>query len=83
MWRSLFLAIGIMSIVLGAECLMIDSAALHAASSSAEVDYDVTGSGSSTAKTEHFQPSEWLPWSLMGVGTLTVLYALTLRRGGG
>lgn len=79
MWRSLFLALGIMVAVVGAECLVIDSAALHAASTE-------TPSGSFlmpqpvVSSTRHFTPSEWFPWSMMGAGTLTILYALTLRR---
>ena len=81
MWRSLFLAIGIMSIVMGIECLMIDSAALHAANAPSNPSYlSVAATAEPTTRT--FRPTEWQPWSLIGAGALTVLYAITLRRAG-
>lgn len=70
MWRSLFLALGIMLAILGIECLLIDSASLHAASTTAQ------------SATRTFTPSEWQTWSFIGAGALTILYAITLRRGG-
>ncbi|QDV54883.1 hypothetical protein [Rosistilla oblonga] len=78
MWRSLFLALGIMLTVVGAECLVIDSAALHAASEKPSGSF--LAAAPTGPSTRNFTPSEWFPWSIMGAGTLTILYALTLRR---
>lgn len=68
-----------MLIAVGLECLMIDGASLYAASEASAGDY-VTSSGPLTATTRTFKPSEWLPWSLVGAGTLVILYALTIKR---
>lgn len=78
MWRSFFLAIGIMLVVLGAECLIIDSATLHA--SPAPTPTNSLIADPVVATTRQFIPSEWMPWSLLGSGALTILYAITLRR---
>lgn len=78
MWRSFFLAVGIMLIVVGIECLMIDSASLFRASEASAGDYFVS-TGPLSSSTRTFVPSEWLPWSLMGAGTLIILYAITIR----
>ena len=78
MWRSFFLAIGIMTLVVGAECLLIDSAALYSRSDPNQGQYLI--SQPMQTGTRQFVPSEWLPWSLMGAGTLTILYSITLRR---
>jgi len=66
---------------MGIECLMIDSAALHAANNAPEPTY-LTAMAPAQATTRTFKPSEWQPWSFIGAGALTVLYALTLRRAG-
>ena len=67
-----------MLIVVGLECLAIDSASLYSASEASAGDY-ISSTGPLTATTKQFRPSEWLPWSLMGAGTLIILYAITIR----
>ncbi len=64
MWRSLFLALGIFSFMLGVESLLIDSAAL-------------AGRGEA-ASARDVIPAEWAPWSLMSAGAVMVLYTFTL-----
>ena len=78
MWRSFFLALGIMLAVLGAECLVIDSASLYSRGDANQGAYMMNQPMSTN--TRLFVPSEWLPWSLMGAGALTILYSITLRR---
>jgi hypothetical protein len=62
MWRSLFLALGIFTLVLGLEALVIDSATF---ANHAEATHDLV-------------PAEWAPWSLLSAGTVVILYSFTL-----
>ena len=76
MWRSLFTAIGIMLIVLGAECLFVDSASVFASQETASF-VDPTSPPVTITKT--VRPTEGLPWMLMAVGAITVLYSVTIQ----
>ncbi len=67
MWKSMFLAMGIFSFILGVECLLIDEAELNKAPGEDKA-----------AITERFAPPEWAPWSLMSGGAVVVLYSFTL-----
>jgi hypothetical protein len=63
MWRSLFLALGIFTLVLGLEALVIDSA---------------TFANHAEAGVHDLIPAEWAPWSLLSAGTVVILYSFTL-----
>jgi hypothetical protein len=65
MWRSLFLAIGIFLFVLGVESMIIDQATVANPSDQ--------GPGEIT-----FTPPDWVPWSLVSAGAVTMLYSYTL-----
>jgi hypothetical protein len=67
MWRSLFLALGVASCVLGAEALFIDQAVLKKREGQ-------------TATQKVVDPPEWAPWSLMAGGAVVVLYSFTIPR---
>jgi hypothetical protein len=72
MWKSLFLALGIFTLVLGLEALVVDSATF-ANHGDAAVKGDLV-------------PAEWAPWSLLSAGTVVILYSFTLPqklKGGG
>jgi hypothetical protein len=77
MWRAVFLAFGIMAMIIGIECLLIDSANLYAASDTNARSF-INPSGVPSANTEAWQPREWFPWMILSMGTITVLYAFTL-----
>lgn len=66
MWRSFFLALGIYTALLGLEGLVIDRAMLN--------PWVTDG-------TREVSPEPWLPWMLLSMGTVVVLYSFTLRRG--
>lgn len=68
MWRSLFLAIGIFSLVLGLESLLIDRATV------------VTNRDSASQSISELIPPPWAPWSLMSAGAIVILYSFTLPR---
>ncbi|HYO25882.1 MAG TPA: hypothetical protein VEQ85_13145 [Lacipirellulaceae bacterium] len=72
MWRSLFLALGVSSCVVGAEALFIDHAVLK------------RPEGQPTAAEKVVNPPEWAPWSMMAGGAVVVLYSFTIpKRVGG
>jgi hypothetical protein len=78
-----------MLVIVGIECLMIDSATIVSestqkvqATSSAWFQEPPRMVQVKTNKV--IRPPEWIPWSLIASGSVIILYALTLRnRGGG
>jgi hypothetical protein len=68
MFRSLFLALGVTSCLLGAEALFIDQAVLK------------KPEGKSAAAQKIVNPPEWAPWSLMAGGAIVVIYSFTIPR---
>lgn len=68
MFRSLFLALGVYSFLLGVEALAIDRAVLKKPESSPAAQQKVV------------VPPEWAPWSLMSSGAVVVLYSFVLPR---
>jgi len=70
MWRSLFLALGAYSCLLGVESLALEKAVLKK---------PVEGQHNQYVK-EDLVPPEWAPWSLMGAGAVVVLYSFTIPR---
>ncbi|MCA9126366.1 MAG: hypothetical protein KDB22_04745 [Planctomycetales bacterium] len=72
-----------MLIIVGVECLLIDSATL---ASDASEKVQVTNSTGWFQQPQVVQikdsrvvkPAEWIPWSLIASGAVVVLYALTL-----
>lgn len=79
MVRSLFLAIGIMLIVVGVESMFIDSATMHAAAESKSVDFSGMG-GPPAASTKAWQPGEKFPFAMLAIGAIVVVYSNTLPK---
>ncbi len=76
MWRAFFMAIGAMLIILGVECLLIDSATLAAEQPLPPAQ------GAAWFNPEPFfdpsrviRPPEWIAWSLLACGIVTLLYS--------
>lgn len=81
MWRSFFIALGISSCLLGAECLVLDKATLAAKKPAAA--QPLAGLGNpAAARPREIVPPEWAPWSLMSAGAVTMLYSFTIPRKG-
>ncbi|MCA9247820.1 MAG: hypothetical protein KDA42_11910 [Planctomycetales bacterium] len=74
MWRALFLALGISSIILGAECLAVEKAILKSKEQAIGADYEDAPKG------REITPPDWAPWSLMSGGVVVVLYSFTLPK---
>ncbi len=64
MWRSLFMAVGLFMVLLGAESLLIDSATL--------------ANRDSSVASRDVVPQDWVPWSLLSGGAVTILYSITI-----
>ncbi|HTQ39874.1 MAG TPA: hypothetical protein VMJ32_12670 [Pirellulales bacterium] len=67
MWRSFFLAVGLFLVVLGVESMLIDQATLTNPSSDSGGPAEIT-----------VAPPDWVPWSLVSAGAVTILYSYTL-----
>ncbi len=95
MWCALFLALGINAIIVGAECLLVDRVELtptvaaqfsnaNAMDSPISSVFQNSGFQYSTAaaqtRTKTFKPREWMPWSLIAAGILTVVYTTSYAR---
>jgi hypothetical protein len=86
-WRAFFFAVGTMLIIVGIECLLIDSATLSGGQTEA-VSISNTWFGPQQIMAIEpqrvVQPPEWIRWSLIASGAVVLLYAMTLpRRWGG
>jgi hypothetical protein len=68
MWRSLFLAMGVSTFLLGAEGLFIVQATLKPIE------------GQPAAAQKVVRPPEGAPWYLMAAGAVVVLYSFTIPR---
>ena len=87
MWRAFFSAVGIVLLILGIECLVIDQAVLadHQSANQQRVAVQTAslfGSGNGLMSSDRgriFRPSEWIPWGLLASGAVTVLYASSRR----
>ena len=79
MWRSIFIALGVMAIIIGLECLVIDSANLYSASETNASSF-INPIGTPSAATREWKPKEWFPWVILSAGGITVLYAFTLPK---
>ncbi len=89
MWRAFFCAIGVVLIIMGIECLLIDSAVLVAGIMDEPMSPIQQQSGGlfspppvATGADRVFRPSEWFPWSLLATGAIVLLYSISLRRTG-
>lgn len=82
MWRAFFLAMGIATCVLGAECLVVDRFVLASEQSGANANAFAPLQLNAAPPATEMIPPEWAPWSLMSTGAVVILYALTINRGG-
>lgn len=79
MWRSIFIAVGLMAIIIGLECLFIESAIFYSPSNT-EASSFMSPSLSPSASTREWRPQEWFPYFVLSAGAVTVVYAFTLPK---
>ncbi|MCA9260437.1 MAG: hypothetical protein KDA61_14595 [Planctomycetales bacterium] len=71
MLRSLFLALGVFSCLLGLEALAVETAVLKRPQ---------RVNGQTVVQHREVTPPDWAPWSLMAGGAVVVLYSFTIPR---
>ena len=79
MWRSIFIALGLMAIIVGLECLVIESAIFYSPSETQASSF-INPTGQPSGNTREWQPQEWFPWFVLSAGAVTVVYAFTLPK---
>ncbi len=79
MWRSLFLAIGVFLLLLGAQCLGVSrfNLKLHDDPPKDASPFDTSPK---VGPQKQFTPKPWTPWSLMSTGAVVCLYSFTIPR---
>jgi hypothetical protein len=81
MWRGFFLAVGITSCILGAECLVVERAVLASPNPpAAPTAIGGFPSEQHAAGSRDFTPPEWAPWSLLSAGAVVILYSFTIPK---
>ena len=79
MWRQLFLAIGVMALLVGVETLLIESATIYSAAGTDAQSF-IDPSGRPSGSLRRWTPTEWFPWMALMFGTIVVLYVFTLPK---
>ena len=79
MWRSFFLAIGITLIILGVECLGIESVNLKMRDKP-PAPTSPWDTAPKVGPNKKLTPQNWAPWSLMSSGIVVCLYSFTIPR---
>ncbi len=94
MWRSLFLALGIFSLILGGETLVVDKYLMadgrkipriikggspsQMGSPFQQVGYSGNVQRPNNGPNRVVQTKDWMPWSLLATGAIIVLYTYSL-----
>ena len=74
MWRPFFLALGIYSVMLGLECMVVDRAVMAQTE-----EHGVKAVAQRMApKVRQVVPPDWAPWSLLSGGAVVILYTFTI-----
>jgi len=81
-WRSIFLALGIVLCILGAECLVLEKAVWAQDKPPVQQSASLFISSAAPASNE-FVPPESAPWTLLTLGVVVILYSCSLRRNNG
>lgn len=95
-WRALFLALGITMIFLGSQLFFVEQIEVRrlrpvqAANTTTNSGYDLPFQQASFQQPKPVSPTvtisrkEWMPWSLLAVGSIVVIYTFTIPgRGSG
>jgi hypothetical protein len=79
MVRAFFAAVGISLCILGAECLLVDSAVL-ASAEKLPVARNTLYLGAPPTEKKVVETPEWAPWTFLSAGIIISIYAVTLKR---
>lgn len=79
MWKSFFLAIGIVLCIVGAECLAVQKFVMKPKPQAVKAGAWLPG-GQNVSPPREITPRDWAPWSLMSTGAVVCLYSFTIPR---
>ena len=80
MWRSLFLAAGIILCILGAECLVLEKAVMAQEAANLDAPSTLFTQPVLVSSSREIKPPDWAPWSLLSTGAVVILYSYTLPK---
>lgn len=79
MWRSLFLALGLYVMLLGAECILVQEFRLRMHEPPAPQPSSLFPSEQPTVGPQRvLRPQPWVPWSFLSTGAVVCLYSFTI-----
>lgn len=79
MWRSFFLAIGFFLMLLGVECLGVESAILKMRDEP-PAPISPFDTEPKVGAQKQVVPPPWAPWTLLSAGAVTCLYSFTIPK---
>jgi len=83
LYRAFFCAVGLVMIIVGLECLVIESAmfspGIFEDAKFAPQQNTWMNSQPIMPQGKIFQPKEWFPWSLLAVGSIVAIYSQAVR----
>ena len=79
MRRSLFIALGIMAMIVGLESMLIDSANFYSLRGSTPTEF-IDPSSIPGQSIVSWAPAEWFPWAGLAGGALLIIYTFTLPK---
>ena len=84
LYRAFFCAVGLMMIIVGLECLAIESAlfapGIFDDTKAALQQNAWLNSQPVLPQGKIFQPKDWFPWSLLAVGSIVAIYSQAVRK---
>jgi hypothetical protein len=79
-WRSVFVAIGIYLVLLGAQCLGVQKFVLNKREPPPQQSASLFSQPPSVGSQKQISPAPWAPWSLMGAGMVVCLYSFSIPK---
>ncbi|MFO0906290.1 MAG: hypothetical protein U0939_25005 [Pirellulales bacterium] len=75
MVRAMFLALGLCTLILGLECMVVEKATLANPPQQRNTWGQVV-----PAPPKEITPPEWAPWGLLSTGAVVLLYSFTIPK---
>ena len=83
LYRAFFCAIGLVMIIVGLECLAIESAlfspGIFEDTATASQQNPWFNSQPQIPQGKIFRPKDWFPWSLLAIGSIVAIYSQAVR----
>ncbi len=79
MWRAIFIALGLMAVIIGLESMFIESASFYSLKGVKESSM-ANPMTDASASLLSWQPEDWFPWTVLSSGLIVIIYAFTLPK---